>query len=92
MTLSIEIGHQITKDVQKIPGKTVRFVAEDGRTMFEVSAQKDGKTIEVRTVENTMVGGVLFSTQMIVVPNFSNSVLITAYEYDLKENDRVFMK
>ena len=89
MPLRIETGHPITKDVHVVPGKTVRFVAGDGRTMFEVSAMKDGKSLEVRAVENVRVEGVLFSTSLNVKPRFENCVLVTVDEYETRNVERM---
>jgi hypothetical protein len=46
MSLHIETGHPVTADAKRLEEKTVRFVTEDGRAMFEVSACKDGRGSE----------------------------------------------
>lgn len=80
--MKIEIGHSITKDVQAVDSDRVRFVADDGRTMFEVVAGKDGRSIEVRGVEVCKVAGVLYSQCIDVRPIVANSVEILARRYD----------
>lgn len=80
--LQIETGHAMTGDVAKIDATRVRFVAQDGRTMFEVSAGLDGKSIEVRGVETTRVGGVLHSERLAICPTVSNHIVIRACLYD----------
>ena len=80
--LNIETGHPITKDVQHLDVQGVRFVAEDGRTMFEVHAGKDGTSIEVRGVEVTKVENVLYSSSLAACPNASNSLTIRVCRYD----------
>lgn len=79
--MKIETGHSVTKDVQLVDSDRVRFVAEDGRTMFEVVAGKDGRSIEVRGVEACRVGGVMYSNAFDVRPQVTNQVTIRAREY-----------
>jgi putative heme iron utilization protein len=80
--LHIETGHLITKDVERLDAKGVRFVAEDGRTMFEVHVGKDGASIEVRSVDVTRVGNVLYDSKLAACPNASNSLTIRVCRYD----------
>lgn len=80
--MKIETGHSVSKDVQAVNSDRVRFVAEDGRTMFEVVACKDGRSIEVRGVEACRVSGVLYSDAIEVRPQASNMVTVRAREYD----------
>lgn len=79
--LHIETGHPITKNVQRLDAKGVRFIAEDGRTMFEVHAGSDGASIEVRGVEVTLVKDVLYDSKLAACPNASNSLTIRACRY-----------
>lgn len=51
MKLRIESGHPMMTNVEAVSGSLVRFVTEDGRTMFEVSSGEDGRSIEVRALE-----------------------------------------
>lgn len=60
----------------------IAVVAEDGRTMFEIRACKDAKSIEVRSGQNCRVRGVLYGTQLLVEPRVSNEVIIRTAEYD----------
>ena len=80
--LHIETGHPITKDVQHLDAKGVKFVTEDGRTMFEVHAGKDGTSIEVRGVDVTRVENVLYDSKLAACPNASNSLTIRVCRYD----------
>ncbi len=56
---------------------SVRFLAADGRTMFEVSANKDGRSIEVRGVEVCKVGDQLFSEQLVIRPRVGNCITVS---------------
>jgi len=58
------------------------FVTDDGRGMFLVSIGDDGRSLEVRIPECCKVAGVLYSTQIIVMPQVSNSIRIEAERYD----------
>lgn len=78
--LKIETGH--IKDIIAVPGNAVRFVAEDGRTMFEVTCGKDGTSIEVRAVELCRVQGTLYDTHLCIEPKVTNSVVIRTRVYD----------
>lgn len=80
--MKIESGHPIQNDVQAVGGNYVRFVAEDGRTMFEVTCGKDGHSIEVRGVNCCKVGGVLYSDTILIRPNAANSITVSTPEYD----------
>lgn len=82
MTMRIETGHPGTGEtVQVLDAKRVRFVAEDGRTMFEVVAGTDGRSIEVRGVETCKVGDVLYSNALEIRPHVTNMVEVRAREY-----------
>jgi hypothetical protein len=74
--LHIETGHPITKDVQILPDKGVRFVTSDDRTMFEVHIGDNGTSIEVIGVDFTIVSDVLYSSSLAACPNASNSLTI----------------
>lgn len=82
MTLHIETGHPVTADATRLKEITVRFVTEDGRTMFEVMAGKDGRSINVRAVEVTKVDGVLYAGNIDVRPNVANSIDVLVRKYD----------
>jgi hypothetical protein len=82
MALHIETGHPVTADVKKLDAKVVRFVTDDGRCMFEVTAGTDGRSIEVRAVETAKVGGTIYKNLLDVRPNVANSVTILTRRYD----------
>jgi hypothetical protein len=79
--LHIETGHKITEDAQTIDANGVRFVTEDGRTIFEVDIGEDGKSIEVRGVDKTRVENVLYGSNLAACPNASNSLTIRVCRY-----------
>lgn len=70
-------------DVQTLSSKSVRFVTDDGRTMFEVNLGKDGTSIEVRGVDVTRVEGLLYNSSLAACPNASNSLTIRVLPFDL---------
>ena len=82
MTLHIETGHPVTADVKQVDGRCVRFVSDDDRTMFEVIAGKDGRSLEVRAVEVTKVDGVIYAGRLVVYPAASNTVTIRVPRYE----------
>ena len=81
MKLQIETGHPLTKDVQAINADRVRFVAEDGRTMFEVTANDDGTSIEVRSVDTCRVNGILYDGTLELVPRCANVLTVRSPKY-----------
>lgn len=78
----IETGHSITKDVQVVPGKRVRFVADDDRTMFEVEWNSDGKSISIRGVETSIHDGQILSERLDLRLNCANEVTVMARPYE----------
>ena len=81
MALHIESGHPVTADVEQVAGNSVRFVTEDGRTMFEVRAGDDGRSIEVRAVEVTKHGGVIYDGMLLIEPRSANGVNLRTAKY-----------
>ena len=81
MALHIESGHSVTADVKQVAGKSVRFVTDDGRTMFEVRAGDDGRSIEVRAVEVTKHDGVLYDGTLQIEPRGANGVNVRTAKY-----------
>ena len=82
MSLHIETGHPTTQDVQTLPATGVRFVTDDGRTMFEAHIGNDGKSIEVRGVDFVWVEGVPYESSLTVCPNAANSLTIRRLPYN----------
>jgi hypothetical protein len=82
MPLHIETGHPITNDIQVLPVKGVRFVTDDNRTMFEVHIGQDGRSIEVRGVDVTKVGDMLYGSSLAACPEAANSLMICVLPYD----------
>ena len=80
--MRIESGHPMMNDVAVVPGDCVRFVTNDGRTMFEVRIKKDGASLEVRGVDTAIANGVLYGTALCVIPHVTNSVTVAAIPYD----------
>ena len=80
--LSIVTGHALTGDVKQIEGNSVIFVAEDGRTMFEITAMPDGRTLDIRAVDHCDVAGTIYGTTIVVEPVRSNVVLVRTKEYE----------
>jgi hypothetical protein len=82
MPLHIETGHPVTKDIQVLPVKDVRFVTDDGKTLFEVSIGKDGRSIQIRGVDVTKVGDMLYGSSLAACPEALNSLSIRTLPYD----------
>lgn len=61
---------------------SVQFIAEDGRTMFDVRPQDDGRSIEIRGVTLCRVAGVLYSSTLELRPVVANVVIVRARQYD----------
>ena len=79
--LHIETGYKITSNAQRIDANGVRFVTENGQTMFEVDIGKDGKSIEVRGVDRTKVDEVAYGSNLAACPNASNSLTVRVCRY-----------
>lgn len=80
--MKIVSGRKYNNDVHDVGDDSVRFVAEDGRTMFEVSCGDDGRSIEVRGIEVCKVSGKLYSEGLEIRPQVSNCITIRARLYD----------
>lgn len=81
MTLHIESGHPVMADARRVSGDKVRFVTEDGRTMFEVGVGRDGRSIEVSGVETTKHDGQIYDCWLLVQPIGANRVTIRTVKY-----------
>ena len=80
----MQTGLEMLNNVQAIDGDIIRFIAEDGREMFEVRAGQDGISIEVRAVQNCRVGGELMDDTIVIRPICSNSIRISVPKYSDK--------
>lgn len=83
--MKLETGHPVTGDAKPIDGQIVRFIAEDGRCMFEVSVNKDGRSIEVRAVELYKVKDRLYEARIMIEPHVSNSITIRTPRYEVTD-------
>jgi hypothetical protein len=81
MKLQIQTGHELTNDVKPVNSDRVRFVAEDGRTMFEVKTNDDGTSIDVRSVDTCRINGVLYDGTLELAPRCANVVTIRSPKY-----------
>ena len=81
MKLQIQTGHEVTNDVKPVNSDRVRFVAEDGRTMFEVKTNDDGTSIDVRSVDTCRINGVLYDGTLELAPRCANVVTIRSPKY-----------
>lgn len=80
--LTIATGRALLGKLAHLEETSVSFLTEDGRVMFEVSAGKDGRSINVRGVETCIVDGVLYSELLELQPIVANSIDIKARKYD----------
>lgn len=69
-------------DVKPVAGKGVDFVTDDDRIMFSVRIGKDGRSLEINACDTCKVGGVLYSTSILVAPNVTNSITVSTKPYD----------
>lgn len=81
-TLTISTGHPIHENVTILEADTVRFLAPDGRCMFEVKPCLDGRSIAVRGVEVCRIDGKLYSEALQITPHVANSITISTVPYD----------
>ncbi len=78
--MKVQIG-EFGETPQTIDAQRLDFVAEDGRTMFQVWIGKDGHSLEVRGVDVCKVAGVIYDSRFAVEPNASNAITIRAVRY-----------
>ena len=81
--MRIETGHKVSADVAPVVGDRVRFVTDDGRTIFEVTCGKDDHSIEVRGIETFKVGKIVYDGCIDIRPQCANAVAIQARPYEL---------
>jgi len=74
----IETGHAITRDVSVVRGKRVRFVDDNGHTVFEVVWNDDGRSIDVRGVETTGSGEECYGPYLDLRMQCANVVTVMA--------------
>lgn len=84
--MRIESGHHMTNSAVEITGDSVRFVCEDGRTMFEVRVGRDGKSLDVCGIDNATVDGVLYGTTLCIIPRTANNAIITTVPYAVMQH------
>jgi ABC-type glucose/galactose transport system permease subunit len=81
MKLKIASGNELRDGQTIYDFDRIRFVAEDGRDMFEVITKENGTSLEIRAVNACMVGGVQYDSSLLVVPCVSNSIIVSVQEY-----------
>lgn len=79
--MKVRVGDFFGDVIQEFDTRRVCFIAEDGRTMFEVRTGDDGHSIEVRGVDVCKVNGVFYEGRFTVSPRASNAVDIVAVRY-----------
>ena len=66
----------------ELDGGHVNFYAEDGRQMFEVCADKDGRSLTIRGINTCKVGDTLYSCYLQVEPQAANAIAVRARPYE----------
>ena len=82
-----ECGH-ILAEVNRMGDRglcEVRFTSEDGRTMFAVRTEPDGKFIEVRGGDTCHVGDGYYVLSLLIAPNVSNQLRISTVLFERDE-------
>ncbi len=74
----IETGHDLLNNVEIVKGKSVRFVTDNGETMFEVSWNDDGKSIDVRGCSESWHGNKMYMPLLDLRLNCANVVNVRA--------------
>lgn len=62
--------------------KSVAFIAEDDRQMFEVYVGKDGRSLIIRGINTCKVDGKLYSAYLQVEPSAANSITVRTREWE----------
>ena len=73
--MKMQTGRSLTADVKEVKGRSISFVNEDGRVVYEVRINED-MSLEVRGVELIRRDGVLYSESLSIRPRYSNWVEI----------------
>lgn len=80
------VGGHYGIEPQILEDDSVRFIAEDGREMFEemfeVRIGKDGHTLEIHAVSCCRVDGILYEDRFVILPTGAKSVEIKAQVYE----------
>jgi hypothetical protein len=71
----------MSDNVKVVDATEVRFVTDDGRTMFEVRWANDGRSIDVRGVDCSKHGDVMLSESLDLRPICSNMVNVRAVPF-----------
>lgn len=80
--MKISTGHPVSADEVIHDFKTVRFLTDEGRPMFEVSIGSDGRSIEVRGVDCYKFDGAIYTEALEVRPRYSNGIEIRTIKYE----------
>lgn len=79
-SVQIKVGGFV-KGFTECDGDRVRFVAEDGRDMFDIEVGEDGRSIIVSGISTFIVQGRIYTAQLEIKPHVSNSITVSAAEY-----------
>lgn len=79
--MKLSIDGSFGEPAQELDTDRIKFIAEDGRQMFEVVIGKDGVSFEVRGTSTCKVNGELYCERLSVEPNSSNAITIRAKKY-----------
>lgn len=80
--MQIKSSQPFMFDAEPIDANGVHFTADDGRVMFSVDIGKDGRSIQIRGVDACMVGGVLYSSYLEVLPEVANTITVRTRLYE----------
>ena len=79
--MKMQTGLRITADVKEVKGKSIRFVDDNDRVLFEVR-MLDDKSIEVRGVETSKHDGKIYTEALIVMPRYANCIEVHRAIYE----------
>ena len=80
--MKIRTGMRLMDDLVDVPGDRVVFVTDDGDEMFEVRIGKNGKSIDIRGIDDCRVNGEIYSCALDIKPHVSNSITIAVRPYE----------
>ena len=81
-SMTMQTGHEFLANVKDVPGKSISFVDDQGRVVFEVSIVDGEQAIEIRGVNMTKHKGKTYSEQLVVKPRYSNSIHVFKEIYE----------